>query len=65
MNDDERCGRYRGAIDGLLRGGDGMNGGHETLSNAPLVVNHLGQRSQAVGSARGIAHDLHIVLVPE
>ena len=32
-----------------------MDGGHETLLNAKLVVDHLGQGGKAVGGARGIA----------
>ena len=42
-----------------------MHGGHETLDNAELVVDDLGERSQAVGGAGGVGDNGHagIVLV--
>lgn len=43
-----------GTIDGLLGGGGSVDGAHETLNNAKLVVNDLGDGSEAVGSARCI-----------
>ena len=43
-----------GSIDSLLGGSVGMDGGHETLNNAELVVDDLGQGSKAVGGARGV-----------
>ena len=42
------------SIDGLLSGSVGVYGGHETLYNAKLVVDHFSQRSQTVGSAGSI-----------
>ena len=50
-------------IDGLLGGGVRVDGGHETLNNAVLVVNDLGQRGKAVGGARGVGDDLGLALV--
>jgi DNA topoisomerase-3 len=40
-----------GAVDRLLRGGGGVHGGHQAALDAPLVVQHLGHRRQAVGGA--------------
>jgi len=34
-----------------LTGGGGVDGGHQTLLNAEVVVNDFGQGRQAVGSA--------------
>ena len=42
-------------IDSLLCGSVGMDGGHETLLDAKLVIDDLGQGSEAVGGAGGIA----------
>ena len=52
-----------GTVDGLLGGGDGVDGGHETLLEAKLVVDDLGQRGKAVGGARGVGNDIHGGLV--
>lgn len=38
-----------------------MNGGHETLDDTELVVQDLGQRSQAVGGARSVGKDLDVL----
>jgi len=43
-----------GPVNGLLSGGDGMNGGHQTLNNAEVVVDDLGDWGQAVGGAAGV-----------
>ena len=37
-----------------------MDGGHQTLFDAKLIVDDLGQRRQAVGGAGGIGDDGHI-----
>ena len=34
-----------------------MDGGHEPLNNAILVVDHLCQRSKAVGGTGGVARE--------
>jgi hypothetical protein len=47
----------RRAVHGLLGGGGGVHGGHQAALDAPLVVQHLGQRGQAVGGARGVGDD--------
>ena len=47
-----------GTIDGLLGGGVGVDGGHESLSDAELVVDDLGEGSQAVGGARGVGDNV-------
>src|SRR5690606_13328019 len=44
-------------VDGLLGGGGGVHGGHQAALDAPLVVQHLGQRRQAVGGAGGVGDD--------
>lgn len=52
-----------------------MDGGHETLNNTKLVVDHLGQGSKAVGGARGVTvytdngaseciHNIVYVMIP-
>ena len=38
-----------------------MNGGHQTLNNAELLVDNAGQRSQAVGGAARVGNDLHVL----
>jgi hypothetical protein len=47
----------RRAVHGLLRGGGGVHGGHQAALDAPLVVQHLGHRGQAVGGAAGVGDD--------
>src|SRR3989338_743377 len=47
----------RRAVHGLLRGGGGVHGGHQAALDAPLVVQHLGHGSQAVGGARCVGDD--------
>ncbi|KAF3815804.1 hypothetical protein GH733_016238 [Mirounga leonina] len=53
----------REAVHGLLGGSDGMDGGHESLHDAEVVIDDLGQRSQAVGGAGGIADNLEGVVI--
>ena len=38
-----------------------MDGGHETLSNAELVVDDLGERGQAVGGAGCVGEDVDVL----
>ena len=52
-----------GTVDGLLSGSDGVDGGHETLLEAELVVDDLGERGKAVGGARGVGDNVHGRLV--
>jgi len=52
-----------GTVDGLLSGGVGVDGGHETLNDTELVVDDLGEGSKAVGGARGVGKDLDVGLV--
>src|SRR5512140_2214584 len=47
----------RGTIHGLLRGSVRVNGGHETLNDGEVVVDDLGEGSQAARGARGIGND--------
>ena len=37
-----------------------MNGGHQTVGNAEVIVQHLGNGSKAVGGAAGVGNELHI-----
>lgn len=45
-------------INGLLGSSVGVDGGHETLNDTKLVVDDLGERSQAVGGARSVGDDV-------
>ena len=64
---DHRQRRGAGAVEILVHGverrlvaGVGVDGGHEALLDADRVVQHLGDRRQAVGRARGVGDD-HVV----
>jgi hypothetical protein len=46
-----------GAVDGFLRGGGGVHGGHQAALDAPLVVDDLGDGREAVGGARCVGDD--------
>ena len=37
-----------------------MNGGHQAVGNAEVIVQHLGNGGQAVGGAAGVGHEGHI-----
>mmetsp|Transcript_23903 Transcript_23903/g.76897 ORF Transcript_23903/g.76897 Transcript_23903/m.76897 type:complete len:296 (-) Transcript_23903:40-927(-) len=50
---------HRGSVDGLLGGGDGVDGGHEALLDAEVVVDHLGHGRQTVRRARRVRDDVH------
>lgn len=52
-----------GAVDSLLSSSVGVNGGHKTLDDGELVVENLGERSQAVGGARGVGDDIGTAVV--
>lgn len=52
-----------GTVNGLLGGSVGVDGGHETLNNTELVVDDLGEGSQAVGSARSVGDDIGLAVV--
>ena len=45
---------HRRAIDGTLGSGGSVDSGHETLNDTELVVDDLGEGSQAVGRARRV-----------
>lgn len=47
-------------VDGLLGGGDGVYSGHQTLDDTEVVVDDLGQGSQAVGGAGGVTERRHL-----
>ena len=49
-----------GSVHGFLRGGDGVHRRHETLLDAELIVDDLGQWSQAVSGARSVAEKHNI-----
>ena len=48
------------SVNGLLRCGGRVNGGHKSLYDAELVVEHLGHGSQTVGGAGSVGNDFHI-----
>lgn len=50
-------------VDGLLSGSVGVDGGHETLNEAEVIVDDLGEGSKAVGGARGVGEDVDVGLV--
>lgn len=52
-----------GSVDDLLGSSVGVDGGHETLDDTELVVDDLGEGSQAVGGARGVGEDVDVLLV--
>lgn len=52
-----------GGVDGLLGGSVGVDSGHETLKETELVVDNLGEGSQAVGGAGGVGEDVDVSLV--
>ena len=37
-----------------------MNGGHQAVLDAPVVVQDLGDGGQAVGGAGGVGHEVHV-----
>ena len=53
----------RGTINGLLGGGVGVDGGHETLDETEVIVDDLSKRGQAVGGARGVGKNVDVRLV--
>lgn len=52
-----------GSVDNLLGSSVRVDGGHETLDDTELVVDDLGEGSQAVGGARGVGEDVDVLLV--
>jgi hypothetical protein len=51
----------RGTVNDLLGSSVGVDGGHQTLNDGELVVDDLGERSQAVGCARGVGEHLDVL----
>lgn len=49
-----------GTVNGLLGGSVGVDSGHETLNDTELIVDDLGERSQAVGGARSVGEDIDV-----
>jgi len=52
-----------GPVDGLLCGGGGVDGGHQTLQDTVVVMDHLGKGSKTVGGAGGVGDNLHVLLI--
>merc|ERR1719423_254925 len=50
-----------GTVNRLLGGGGGVDGGHQTLNDLELIVEDLSDGGEAVGGARGIGHDGHVL----
>ena len=44
-------------VDGLLGGGGGVDGGHQTLDDTEIIMDNLGERGQAVGCAGSVGDD--------
>jgi hypothetical protein len=49
------------SVNGLLGGGVGVDSGHESLNDSELVVDDLGERSQAVGGARSVGENVDVL----
>merc|ERR1719473_2526206 len=49
----------RRSVDRLLGRRGGVHRGHEALLDAEVVVDHLGERGEAVGRARRVGDDVH------
>jgi len=49
-----------GTVNGELVNGDGVDGGHETLLDSPVVIKDLCDRGEAVGSAGSVGDNLHV-----
>mmetsp|Transcript_20193 Transcript_20193/g.42625 ORF Transcript_20193/g.42625 Transcript_20193/m.42625 type:complete len:227 (+) Transcript_20193:290-970(+) len=50
-------------VNGLLGGGGGVHSSHQTLDNAVLLVNDLGEGRKAVGRARRVGEDVDVLRV--
>mmetsp|Transcript_86431 Transcript_86431/g.129610 ORF Transcript_86431/g.129610 Transcript_86431/m.129610 type:complete len:345 (+) Transcript_86431:45-1079(+) len=49
----------RRSVNGLLRGGDSVDSGHQTLLKSEFVVDNLGDRSQTVGGTGCVGNNIH------
>ena len=47
-------------VDGLLGGGRGVHGRHQTFDDAEPIVDNLGERRKAVCRARGVGDDVDV-----
>lgn len=47
-------------VDGLLGGGQGVDGGHQTGLDTEVIVDNLGQWGQTVGGTGGVGQDLDV-----
>lgn len=43
--------------------GDGVDGGHQTFFNSPVVIENLSDWSQAVSGARGVGNNGHVRVI--
>ena len=48
------------AVNNSLSGGRGVNGGHETLDDAEVVIENLRHGGEAVGGAGSVGDELHV-----
>lgn len=48
-----------GDIDGGLRSGASVSGGHESFSDSPVLVDDVGNWGEAVSGARSVGNDSH------
>lgn len=49
-----------GTVDGLLGGSVGVDGGHQTFLETPVLVDDLGEGSKAIGGAGSVGENLDI-----
>ena len=52
-----------GAVHRLLGAGGGVDRGHQTLDDAEVIVDDLGQRRQTVGGAGGVGNNGHLLAI--
>ena len=50
----------RRTVNGLLGGSGGVDGGHQAIGDAPLVIEDLGDGRQAVGGAGSVGDEVHV-----
>jgi hypothetical protein len=50
-------------VNGLLGSGVGVDSGHQPLNDTELVIEDLGERSQAVGGARSVGKNVDVLVV--
>lgn len=54
---------HRRTVNSLLSSSSRVNSSHQTVSDAPVVVQYLSDRSQAVGSTRSVRNELSTLYI--